>query len=97
MVFIEKLPPESSFKRRLAEKTVAEWTLEQHLLAMIADLLARGNWQRQGKRHAQKPKPIPRPGKKTSVSVVHGSVKGLDPRKVREYLESKKPRKEAGP
>lgn len=97
MVMIERLPPESAFKKRQASKTPAEWTLDQHLLAMVADLLARGNWQRQGKKHAQKPKQIPRPGKKSSVNIVHGNVKGLDPRKVREFLESKRPKKEAGP
>jgi hypothetical protein len=95
MIFIENLPQDSAFKRKHASKTGAEWTLDQHLMAMMVDLLARGNWQRQGKKHAQKPKPIPRPGKRSSVNIVHGNVKGLDPRKVREFLESKRPRREA--
>jgi hypothetical protein len=37
------------------------WSVEAQLLATIADALHVANWQRIGKRSAQKPKPIPRP------------------------------------
>jgi hypothetical protein len=47
----------------------AEWSLTDHLLALIADHLAAANWQRSGKGPC--PKPLPRPG------VVDGSKKRM--------------------
>ena len=41
------------------------WTVDQHLLASIVDLLAAANWQRAGNRKNPRPKPLPRPGQKT--------------------------------
>lgn len=40
------------------------WKVRDQLLAIIADALNWGNWQRAGKRSAPKPKPIPRPWEK---------------------------------
>lgn len=37
------------------------WSVTDQLLAVIADLLQVGNWQRAGKKSAPKPKPIQRP------------------------------------
>lgn len=37
------------------------WTNEAHLLALVADAIQFGNWQRVGDENATKPKPIPRP------------------------------------
>lgn len=46
------------------------WGPAEYLLALIADELAIANWQRQGKKGAPRPKPLPRPGDK---SVTYGS------------------------
>lgn len=40
------------------ELSADDWSLEAHLLAVVADQLAVGNWQRQGKKGAPRPKPI---------------------------------------
>ena len=40
------------------ELTGDDWTLDQHLVALIADHLAVANWQRQGKQGAPRPKPL---------------------------------------
>jgi hypothetical protein len=37
------------------------WSVEAQIAAVIADTLAMANWQRAGKKSAQKPKPISRP------------------------------------
>lgn len=49
---------------RSLDPDAALWGIAEHLLATVADELALANWQRQGKRSARKPKPIPRPGRK---------------------------------
>lgn len=40
------------------------WKVTDQLLAAIVDLLQNANWQRQGKPHAPKPKPLQRPWEK---------------------------------
>lgn len=40
------------------------WDISAQLLAMVADSIAQGNWQRAGKKSAPRPKPIPRPWEK---------------------------------
>ena len=52
-------------RARLGEDAV--WGLTEHLLARVSEELAIANWQRQGKQYAPKPKPIPRPGKKSET------------------------------
>ena len=37
------------------------WSDTECLLALMADSLAEANWQRQGKKGAARPKPVPRP------------------------------------
>lgn len=41
------------------------WRTTDQLLASAVDLLQFANWQRQGKPHAPKPKPVPRPWQKS--------------------------------
>lgn len=41
---------------------VADWNASDHLLAVVADLLAAANWQRGGDKKKPRPKPLPRPG-----------------------------------
>lgn len=55
------------------------WTAAEELLALAVDLLARGNWQRGGKKSAPKPKPVPRPWGQDSQIV------GSDPLPVEEF------------
>jgi len=38
------------------------WGDQEHLLALIVDVLQAANWQRGGNARAPKPKPLPRPG-----------------------------------
>ncbi|HEY1395017.1 hypothetical protein [Roseateles sp.] len=47
--------PESLLHRALAGD---EWSLNDHLLALVHDQLALANWQRSGKQRGPKPKPI---------------------------------------
>lgn len=59
-VLLRHLPPGNALQReRLGE--AAYWTADTYLLAVIGDALHAANWQRAGDRHAQRPKPIPRP------------------------------------
>lgn len=63
-------PPTSALVRAIQPERAA-WAaglVTADLLALVADLLAVANWQRQGKRNAQRPKPITRPGDKPSAS-----------------------------
>jgi len=46
------------------------WTIEAQLMAIAADHLAMANWQRAGRRSAQKPKRIPRPWEKPKATVL---------------------------
>ena len=56
-VLIEALArtPGTLLHRALADD---DWTLDQHLLALVHDQLAAANWQRAGKRTAPRPKPV---------------------------------------
>ena len=46
------------------------WDVTAQLLAVVADTLAAGNWQRAGKKTAPKPKPIERPWTKTKTQAL---------------------------
>lgn len=46
------------------------WSMESQLLAIAADTLAMGNWQRAGKKSAPKPKRIQRPWEKVKATVL---------------------------
>jgi hypothetical protein len=39
----------------------AHWSVDAQLLAVVSDALAIANWQRAGRKHAPRPKPIQRP------------------------------------
>lgn len=63
-VIVNNLPRTSALVRAVAGED-AQWGLLEHLAARVADSLEVGNWQRQQKPNAPKPKPIPRPGVKS--------------------------------
>lgn len=66
-VIVRNLGPDSALSRAMFPDLSA-WVAGRSsadLLAVIADLLAAGNWQRQGKKGAAKPKRIKRPGAKS--------------------------------
>jgi len=54
------LPPEATLVRR-HRGDADGWTVDTYLLALVADGILAGNWQRQGKRSAKKPERVPRP------------------------------------
>lgn len=61
LVITRQSPPTSAlFRAENPDSWV--WGMTEHLLAVIADEIAVGNWQRQGRPNATRPKPIPRPG-----------------------------------
>ena len=62
-VLIEHLPRESATVRSVRGEA-AEWMPGDYILALIADLVAAGNWQRSQNPRLPRPKPIPRPGQK---------------------------------
>ena len=64
LVIVQQAPPSSAIARAL-EPDLSAWVsgrVLSDLVATVADLLAAGNWQRQGKRSAPRPKRIKRPG-----------------------------------
>ena len=65
-VLIAGLPPEAATVRALLGDA-AHWGVSDYLLALIADLLNVGNWQRGNPRKTSKPKPIPRPGARRAL------------------------------
>jgi len=46
------------------------WSIEAQLTAVVADQLAIANWQRAGKKHAPRPKPIARPWDKPKTQAL---------------------------
>jgi hypothetical protein len=81
-VVVHRSGPASALIREL-QPELSAWAsgaVLADLLAHAVDLLAGGNWQRAGKRTAPKPKPIPRPGRKTE-STKYGS----DPIPVKDF------------
>lgn len=72
MVLLENLPPESAFRR-----TSGGWTLDEYLLASIADATRARVWQAGGGK-GQKPKPIPRPGDKPDTEIIKGTAMTLE-------------------
>lgn len=67
-VVVRQSPTTSALARAVHGERVL-WSAETHLLAHVADLLAAGNWQRAGRRNAQKPKPVPRPGQTKTQTI----------------------------
>jgi hypothetical protein len=67
------LPDDSALARAVIGPS-ASWSVEAHLLALVHDAVAAGNWQRQGKQNASKPPPLPRPGVADKGRKKFGSV-----------------------
>jgi hypothetical protein len=67
-VIVKHLPLTSALSRAINDEA-ADWSLESHLLALIADQLGVANWQRQGKKGAPRPKRVPRPGQKQTQKI----------------------------
>ncbi|AYN56831.1 tail assembly chaperone [Arthrobacter phage Andrew] len=66
LVIVKHSGPSSALVRAV-QPELSAWangTVLADLVALVADLLAAGNWQRQGKKSAPKPKRIKRPGAK---------------------------------
>jgi hypothetical protein len=66
LVIVKQAPRESSLARAMHGED-ALWGLTDHLVAAAVDELAVANWQRQGKKGAPRPKPLPRPGKQSKT------------------------------
>lgn len=60
LALTSNLPPSSPWALRETDGESA-WQIQEHLLALTADVLALANWQRGGGK-GTRPKPIPRPG-----------------------------------
>lgn len=60
-MLVGALPAEAATSRRLHGER-AQWSLTDHLLALVVDRLAIVSWQLAGDRKAPYPKPMPRPG-----------------------------------
>lgn len=81
-VVVHRSGPGSALIREL-EPQRAAWAsgaVLADLAAHAVDLLAQGNWQRQGKKSAPKPKPVPRPGKEPQ-----GQKYGSEPIPVKDF------------
>lgn len=81
-VVVHQSGPRSALARAL-DPEAAAWASGEataYLLAGVVDLLAMGNWQRQGKKNSPKPKPVPRPGSKAT-----GTTYGADPIPVSDF------------
>lgn len=73
LVMVRYLQGDSD-SRLSAELHGPTWSVRDQLLAQITDLLALANWQRAGRKHSPRPKPVPRPWIKPKVQTV-----GSDP------------------
>lgn len=62
LLAIVQQSPRSSALFRAMHPEEAEWGMQEQLLALVADYLAAGNWQRGQGSKKNYPKPIPRPG-----------------------------------
>jgi hypothetical protein len=51
----------TSATTRVIDPEASTWKLTDHLLALLIDYVAIGNWQRGGGK-GRKPRPVPRPG-----------------------------------
>lgn len=63
VVIVRNSPRTSALARKHLGDDAA-WSLTDHLMAGVIDLLTVANWQRGGKKAGPKPKPFPRPGVK---------------------------------
>lgn len=82
MVIVRRAPSDSALVQAMHPEESA-WDIHAHLLASVLDTLNFANWQRQGKKSAKKPKPIPRPG----VTDPDSETLGRDPLPVDEMAQ----------
>lgn len=73
---IDYLPAEAAVWR--VRDPAAAWTLGDHLIAHVGDLLALANWQRAGDENARRPDQIPRPGVVAETEQITGDVMTLE-------------------
>lgn len=69
--------PRGSAYYRAVHGEVAEWDMTVQLLAVVADRLGAGNWQRGGGKGG-KPKPIPRPKAHRRIGTTVLSLEAMD-------------------
>jgi hypothetical protein len=55
----------------------ADWGTLEELTARVLEALWDANWQRSGRPHAPKPKPIPRPGQPLPPGIRHYGGEGM--------------------
>ncbi len=91
-VLVRQLPRDSALARALDPEEAA-WSLGDHLLATVAELVSQGNWllANQGvekSKQSPQPKRIARPGVDPDAKETrrHGSTEGMDPKAVAEFL-----------
>mgnify|MGYP001148205467 CR=1 FL=1 len=75
-VLLHHSRPGSAFLRSLAGED-AEWSLTDHLLASVIDVLNAANWQRGGGK-GSRPKPVSRPGVKDKGSEHFGTAVSIE-------------------
>jgi hypothetical protein len=85
IVLVNNPARDSAYARAALGAEEIAWTLEAHLLAVIGDRLAGGNWQRSGGK-GPRPSPIRRPGVGGPRKL--GNTKGQTPEQVRAKLEA---------
>ena len=88
MVIVDNLPVTSALHRKLSPEWAA-WAggdVSAHLLAVIADGVAAGNWMqsKDGQKNRNRPKPIPRPGLEPENKKYGGKAESMD--SIREWL-----------
>lgn len=88
---ISALPLDAATHRALHGET-ARWTLTDHLLAGITDVLNVISWQLGGDRRVPRPRPLPRPGV-AATTFRHGRT-SRPPREVVAYLRRYGPPRE---
>lgn len=84
VALLNHLPPESA---TVAALHGPQWTRVEYLLASVVDVLAAANWQRQGKKGAPRPKPLPRPGVESGDQHLGGEA--MSPEEVDAILASR--------
>lgn len=83
-VLLKHLPRESSFAQVQFGERV-RWSDQEHLLALIADAIRVGNWQRQGDKRKPRPDSLPRPGATTAPPIERRTT--LTPRQMHARLK----------
>lgn len=93
VVIIKHLPPSSALLRE-ADQESFTWTLEAHLLAMVADGIHWLRWAKteDAEKGINQPEPIPRPGIEDPKKKNFGRTEGIDAHEMFALLEQKQNR-----